>query len=144
MARFVYELPMRWADMDALRHVNNVAYLRYIEQARIAMFYDGAQRTGRRSVAGSFVVARHEIDYLRPVVYHPEPLQLQSWVGRVRGASFVVHCEIFDGGQLAVRSTTTGVAVDPDAGRPRRLDDIEREGLALFADAAEPAAPASR
>jgi len=27
--------PLRWADMDMLGHVNNVAYFRYMEQARI-------------------------------------------------------------------------------------------------------------
>ena len=134
MARFVYEMSMRWSDMDALRHVNNVSYRRYIEQARVAMFYDGARRLGAASVAGSFVVARHEIDYLHPVVYHPEPLRLESWIGKVRGASFVVYCEIFDGEQHALRSATTCVTVDREAGRPRRVTDVEREGLALFTD----------
>ena len=30
---------MRWSDMDAYRHVNNTAYLAYLEQARVAMFF---------------------------------------------------------------------------------------------------------
>jgi acyl-CoA thioester hydrolase len=34
---FVHEstIPVRWGDMDALGHVNNAVYFRYIEQARI-------------------------------------------------------------------------------------------------------------
>ena len=28
-------LPIRWGDMDALGHVNNTVYFRYMEQARI-------------------------------------------------------------------------------------------------------------
>ena len=33
---------MRWSDMDAYRHVNNSAYLAYLEQARVAMFFHRA------------------------------------------------------------------------------------------------------
>ena len=40
MARFVHHVHMRWMDMDAFAHVNNSAYLAYLEEARIAMFFD--------------------------------------------------------------------------------------------------------
>jgi acyl-CoA thioester hydrolase len=35
--RLVHEMliPIRWGDMDALRHVNNTLYFRYMEQARV-------------------------------------------------------------------------------------------------------------
>jgi len=38
----VYELeiPIRWGDMDAMGHVNNTVYFRYMEQARISWFDD--------------------------------------------------------------------------------------------------------
>ena len=31
----VIEIPVAWGDMDAFQHVNNVAYFRYFESARI-------------------------------------------------------------------------------------------------------------
>ncbi len=34
----VIELPLAWGEMDAFQHVNNVAYFRYFESARIAYF----------------------------------------------------------------------------------------------------------
>lgn len=34
----VIEIPVRWGDMDAMRHVNNTVYIRYFESARIAYF----------------------------------------------------------------------------------------------------------
>ena len=37
MSRFVHEVHIRWSDMDAYRHINNSAYLPYLEQARIAL-----------------------------------------------------------------------------------------------------------
>lgn len=35
----VIELEVRWGDMDAFNHVNNVSYLRYFESGRIAYFH---------------------------------------------------------------------------------------------------------
>ncbi|GAA3543910.1 hypothetical protein AFL01nite_27740 [Aeromicrobium flavum] len=37
MTPFRHEIPMRWADLDSLNHVNNVVYLKYAENARAAM-----------------------------------------------------------------------------------------------------------
>ena len=41
--------------------------------------------------------SHHEITYLRPVVYHPEPLRLELWIDQIRGADFIVRYEVFDG-----------------------------------------------
>ena len=129
MSRFVHEVPMRWSDMDAYRHINNSAYLAYLEQARVAMFFERQE-----GFSSGTVIARHEIDYLRPVVYHPEPLRLELWVEKVRGASFTVRYEVFDGGRLVARAATTCVPFNFAIDRPRRLTDEERDVLAGFAD----------
>jgi acyl-CoA thioester hydrolase len=115
--------------MDAYRHINNAAYLQYLEQARVAMFF--ARHDG---FATGTVILRHEIDYLRPVVYHPEPLQLQMWVDDVRGARFTVRYEVFDKSQLAARAATVCVTFDFASDRPRRLTVEEREILDGYAD----------
>jgi acyl-CoA thioester hydrolase len=133
VSRFVHEVHMRWADMDAFRHVNNAAYLAYLEQARVAMFFDR-----HLGFSGGTVIARHEIDYLRPVVYDPKPLRLELWVERVRGASFTVRYEVFDdhgaAPVLAARAATECVAFDFTIDRPRRLTVEERDHLRSFAD----------
>lgn len=129
MARFVHEVHMRWSDMDAFRHINNSAYLAYLEQARVAMFFERFEGFSRGTV-----VSRHEIDYLRPVVYHPEPLRLELWIGRVRAASFVVHYEVFDAQLLVVRAATQCVTFDFGLDRPRRLTQEEHGILAGFVD----------
>jgi acyl-CoA thioester hydrolase len=115
--------------MDAYRHINNSAYLQYLEQARMAMFFHRHE-----SFSGGTVVARHEIDYLRPVVYHPEPLKVEMWIEDVRGASFVVRYEVLDGVALAARASTKCVTFDFRIDRPRRLTDEERALLRGFAD----------
>jgi acyl-CoA thioester hydrolase len=129
MSRFVHEVHMRWSDMDAYRHINNSAYLAYLEQARIAMFFHRHE-----GFSSGTVIARHEIDYLRPVVYDPQPLRLEMWIENVRGAQFTVRYEVFDHGVLAARASTQCVTFDFTTDRPRRLTGDEREILAGFAD----------
>lgn len=124
---------MRWSDMDAYRHVNNTAYLAYLEQARVAMFF--FRNEGFNS---GTVISRHEVDYLRPIVYHPQPLRVEVWVDGVGGARFTVMCELFDHCAdepvLAARAATTCVTYDFVADRPRRLTADERAILAGFGD----------
>ena len=129
MTRFVHEVHMRWSDMDAYRHVNNTAYLAYLEQARVAMFFHRNEGFNAGTVIG-----RHEIDYLRPIVYHPQPLRVEVWIEKVGGARFTVRYEIFDREVLAARAATVCVTFDFAADRPRRLTDEERGILAGFAD----------
>ena len=129
MARFAHDVHMRWSDMDAYRHINNSAYLQYLEQARVAMFFDRHE-----GFSTGTVIARHEIDYLRPVVYHPQPLRIEMWVDRIGGARFTVRYEVFDNERLVARAETLCVTFDFDIDRPRRLTDEERTILAGFAD----------
>ncbi|MEO9139570.1 MAG: thioesterase family protein [Jatrophihabitans sp.] len=129
MARFVHEIAMRWSDMDAYGHINNVRYLTYLEEGRIALFqHRRADLTGRR------VIARHEIDYRREIHYRSDPpLRLEMWIDQIRGASFIIRCEIVDGDVVAARAASTCVAITEN-GRPRRLDDDERAVLGEYAD----------
>ncbi|MFE2252547.1 acyl-CoA thioesterase, partial [Streptomyces lavendulae] len=73
MARHHYRCPLRWADMDAFGHVNNVVFLRYLEEARIDFMFRLAPGEGSDSFTGGSVVARHEIDYKLPLVPPDEP-----------------------------------------------------------------------
>lgn len=129
MARFVHEVHMRWSDMDAYRHVNNSAYLAYLEQARVAMFFHRNEGFN----AGT-VISRHEIDYVRPIVYHPKPLRVEVWIEKVGGARFTVRYEIYDDDVLTARASTVCVTFDFTADRPRRITDEERGILLGFAD----------
>jgi len=130
VARFVTRCAMRWSDMDAYGHVNNTAYLAYLEQARVSMFFDRYDSTFARGT----VVAHHEITYLKPVVYHPEPLRLELWVDQVRGASFTVRYDVYDGDALAATAATRLVTFDFTSNRPRRLTEEERSILLGYTD----------
>ena len=96
MARHIYRCPLRWSDMDAFGHVNNVVFLRYLEEARIDFMFRLAPGDGSPSFSGGSVVARHEIDYKRPLVHRHEPVTIESWVTKIGAASLTIAYEVKD------------------------------------------------
>ncbi len=124
--RYVYLCPLRWADMDSFGHVNNVVFLRYLEQARVEWMFTTAQQVGVSQFSLGTVVARHEIDYRRPLVYRSEPVRVETWVTRINHASFTVAYEVKDDEWTYAVAQTVLVPYDLAAERPRRLTADER------------------
>lgn len=130
----VVPVPLRWSDMDAYGHVNNVQFLRLLEDARILAF---AHWFGReRSVVGEgIIVARHEIEYRAPLLFRIEPIEVAMWVTDLGGAAYDVGYEVRDGGAGSTTyalAETTLVGYDFERERPRRLGDEDRDGLMRF------------
>lgn len=116
--------------MDAYGHVNNVVFLRYLEEARIDFLF----RPDKDFKQGS-VVARHEIDYKRQLVHRHRPVDIELWVTEIRAASFTLTYEVKDGDdQIYVRASTVIVPFDFETQRPRRITDEEREFLEEYMD----------
>ncbi|GAA4900229.1 acyl-CoA thioester hydrolase [Stackebrandtia albiflava] len=133
MARFPYECPLRWSDMDAFGHVNNARFLTLYEEARVALMFTAAKETGMGSFEGGVVIARHEIDYLRPVD-HGDVVRIELWVEEIRNSSFTMAYEMFADGVVASRARSVLVPYDLAAGRSRRVTDAERAYLATWQD----------
>ncbi|MCQ4045435.1 acyl-CoA thioesterase [Streptantibioticus rubrisoli] len=134
MARHVYRCPLRWSDMDAFGHVNNAVFIRYLEEARIDLTFRLAPGEGSDSFAGGSVVARHEIDYLRPLVHRYEPVTVETWVTKISAASVHYSYEVKDEEHVYVRATTVVVPYNLAAGRPRRVTAEERAFLETYRD----------
>lgn len=115
--------------MDAYGHVNNVVFLRYLEEARIDFLF----RPEKDFKQGS-VVARHEIDYKRQLVHRHTPVAIELWVTEIRAASFTIAYEVKDEDLVYVRASTVIVPFDFEAQRPRRITSEEREFLEGYRD----------
>ncbi|ROS77049.1 thioesterase family protein [Cellulomonas sp. PhB143] len=146
---------LRWSDLDAYQHVNNVEMFRLLEDARITAFWrhDDADLeepwptavldTGPRATSHT-LVARQEIEYLRPLGFTRTPVRVEMWIGRLGGASMEVCYEVHDGaqhfdrtgpttgGSPYAKASTTIVVVDAATGSPRRLDPRERAAWEPF------------
>ncbi|WP_406837313.1 acyl-CoA thioesterase [Streptomyces sp. AHU1] len=127
--RHTYRCPLRWADMDAYGHVNNVVFLRYLEEARIDFLF----RPEKDFKQGS-VVARHEIDYKRQLVHRHAPVDIELWVTQIRAASFTIAYEVKDPDQVYVTASTVIVPFDFEQQRPRRITAEERDFLESYRD----------
>lgn len=126
---------MRWSDMDAYGHVNNVQFLTYLEEARIDMFQeliDRAQADDGASSAG-IVVARSTIDYTAPLVHRSSPVPIDVWVTKIGGAYFDLAYEVNDGaGLIFARASSRMVTYDRRRQMPRRLRPHEKEFLLSY------------
>ena len=127
-----FHCPMRWGDMDAYGHVNNVVYLSYLEEARVDMLFTLGAEMGVKALSEGILVARHQIDYKRPLVYHPRGVDIDLWVGTVKPASFEIDYEVHDDHTLFATASSVLVPYDLAAARPRRITPEERTFLTRF------------
>ncbi|MBO0512831.1 acyl-CoA thioesterase [Streptomyces beijiangensis] len=147
MVRHIYSCPLRWSDMDAFGHVNNVVFLRYLEEARIDFMFRLAPGDGSPSFSGGSVVARHEIDYVRPLVHRHAPVTIESWVTKIGAASLTIAYEVKDpaasnsNAVVYVRASTVVVPFNLEAQVPRRITAEEKSFLQAYLD--EPGALAA-
>jgi len=123
---------MRWSDMDAYGHVNNVQFLTYLEEARIDMFQEliaRAQAEDGASVAG-ILVASSAIDYKAPLVHRSIPVPIEVWVTKIGGAHFDLAYEVSDGdGLIFAQAASRMVTYDRQRRLPRRLRPHEKAFL---------------
>jgi acyl-CoA thioester hydrolase len=121
---FIHHVQLRFSDYDAMGHVNNARPLTFIEDARLAFM-----TSLKTPVTGGVIVARTEVDYLRPIVPSREPLAVSVDVGDIGRSSFRLVSEIEQDGTVAARASVVMVAYDYGEARSRPLTDDERAGL---------------
>ncbi|MBK8460221.1 MAG: thioesterase family protein [Micropruina sp.] len=120
---YVAEIGIRWVDLDAQGHVNNALIADYLQEARVAFLLSGPNA---HLLGHGVVVVANQIEYLAPVAFSSEPVQVEVFVGRVGAAQFTIGYRVLAGGQLVARARTHLCIYDFDAGRPRRLSTDER------------------
>jgi acyl-CoA thioester hydrolase len=64
--RYSVTIPVRYADIDAQRHLNNVAYFAFMEHARVAYLRETGLWAGRDFEAIGIVVAEASCNYTAP------------------------------------------------------------------------------
>ncbi|MEO7352224.1 MAG: acyl-CoA thioesterase [Marmoricola sp.] len=111
-----YECPLRWADLDLLGHVNNVTYLDYVTEAREALF-------AGHPAAGAPVL-RHQVAFVKPLVFHREPVLVDTWVTGIGDDELALAHEVY-GAPADARSERT-VRVRATTVLAHRVTDAER------------------
>lgn len=110
-----FALHVRFSDVDVYRHVNNVKYFEYLQEARIRQMADLIRDTGVETPG--IVVAQTDVEYREPILLRPEPYELWSSIVRVGTRSMTITSEIADGQRCLARARVTVVFFDPEMGR---------------------------
>jgi acyl-CoA thioester hydrolase len=155
MPRHRVLIPLRWSDTDAYGHINNVLFLRLLEEARVQALDDylAAGSDGPRT---ALLVARSEIEHLEPLVYRVAPVTVDLWVTRIGAADFDMAYEVLDpttgsgaagqnggagqngagepDGTVYAQAETMLVVFDQGTARPRRITKPERARLEGWRD----------
>lgn len=84
--------PIRWGDMDAMNHVNNTVYFRYMEQARIEWLESIGYATGQKHEE-SPVIVNASCTFLLPLTY-PGDVEVRMFVGVAGRSSLPTHYEL--------------------------------------------------
>lgn len=88
---FEVDLPMRWADADMLRHMNNTVYFRFMEEARIQMLAAAGLKAA--DDVGN-VVVHCSCDFLRAITY-PARVRVRLIVEKVGRTSLTQINELY-------------------------------------------------
>lgn len=146
-------IDLRWGDQDAYGHINNVAIVRLLEEARVRLLgsptadRDARDTSGRDSADDTgdpawrvfdaaaadsrFLVAQHRVEYRRPVAYRPGPIEIDMVLSRLDAVSITLGYVLGDPGSdvACVLAETEIVFVRAADDRPRRLTPEERGRL---------------
>ena len=121
-----------YGDIDAMGHLNNVAYLRYLEWARSKYWLAMRGENDDDFLKIDFVVARSEIDY-RSSSHMGEVLTVEVHVSRMGKSSFDFSYRVTGpGGRLVAEAKTTQVCYDWDTRATKPLSEERRRQIERF------------
>ena len=87
------ELPVRWADMDAFRHVNNSIYLKWSEIARIDYITNILKLNLSKATTGP-ILARQDCRYIFPITF-PDTVLIGFKVSEIQEDRLICECKIY-------------------------------------------------
>lgn len=122
--KFSHSFQVSVEDIDAQLHVNNVAFVRWIQDVAIAHWKHTA--TAEMQESFSWIIVRHEIDYKKPA-FEAEEITATTWVDNWRGFSCERFTEITRGAEILVKSKAVWCMIDRANHKPFCIgEDLKR------------------
>lgn len=123
-SRVTIEIPVAWGEMDALGHVNNVVYFRYLESSRIAFIrslaLDDVRSVQVDGVKVGFILQGVQCRFRRPVVF-PDTLRVTARMVKVEEDRFTLAHEVISEAQQVVAAVGEGTIVTYDYANARKV-----------------------
>jgi acyl-CoA thioester hydrolase len=121
------------ADIDGLGHVNNVVYLRWVQDIAIAHWRAAASVADQAKLL--WIVVRHEIDY-KQAARLGDTIRARTWVGAATRIKFERHTELLraSDGCLLAKARTLWCPIDAVTGKPTSVSAEVRAGFSVGAE----------
>ena len=123
-------IEIRPEDIDLMGHVNNVVYLRWVQELAVAHWRAEAPKEDQEKLL--WVVVRHEIDYKRAAL--PEDGVVgRTWVGKAKRLAFDRHSEILRASDRKVlaRARTVWCPIDAETRKPTDVSPEVRKRFSV-------------
>ena len=122
MNAFTLEIEVPASAIDGLGHVNNVEYVRWMQDAATAHADASGCTAATKADGAAWVARRHEIEYLRPA-FGGDRILLRTWVENVRRVFSLRRYEFVRAADetLLAKAETDWVYVDRATGRPKSI-----------------------
>ena len=110
--------------IDENRHVNNVAYVQWMQDIAIEHYESIGGTSPMQKVGATWVARSHLIEYLLPA-FAGEEIEIRTWIENVRRVRSLRRYEFvrITDGRLIVRGETDWVFVDAATGSPRAIPE---------------------
>ncbi|NNF00575.1 MAG: acyl-CoA thioesterase [Pyrinomonadaceae bacterium] len=122
--KFSHSFLVQGDDIDEHEHVNNVAYLRWIQEVAVAHWRDAARPEIQKQF--TWFVLRHEIDY-KNRAFEGDRITASTWVGKATK----IKCERFNkikrNEEILAEARSVWCLLDTESGRPSRISDDLRQ-----------------
>ncbi|MBV8467656.1 MAG: acyl-CoA thioesterase [Burkholderiales bacterium] len=122
--------PMRWGDMDALGHLNNTLYFRFLEEARVRWLEEHGWSL-RGDVAVGAILAGTSCQFRAPLVY-PCDIRVETYLSKIGNSSFTMGHRIMRDDrpdEIAAEAEAVVVWCDYAAGKSVPLPETLRAQL---------------
>jgi len=118
---YTHEFVVQPNEIDAMGHVNNVVYLKWVQDAAEAHWLTKASQDVKAKY--SWVVLRHEIDYLAPA-FAGQTIEATTWVENYQGvrSDRIVHLINKESKKVLAKAKTTWCLLDAATQRPKRIE----------------------
>jgi acyl-CoA thioester hydrolase len=121
---YSYEFKVPAKAIDANGHVNNVSYVKWMQDAAIRHWESLGGMEIDEDLNCTWVARSHHIEYLAPG-YEGDVIETRTWIDNMRRVRSLRKYEFRrrSDDKLLARGETDWVFVDVDSGRPKPIPD---------------------
>lgn len=122
--RFSHSFVVESSDIDAQGHVNNVAYVRWIQDVAVAHWNEAVDSDTRERL--TWLLTRHEIDYVRQT-FAEQTVTATTWVGSASRVKCERFTQIARGDEILVSARSVWCLIDRGSLKPTRISEELRK-----------------